>query len=65
MHLKAVKTFPQQQNLQNTCASLSYGSLFQRKEDVTQAMKLGDFFYFLFLAILAMRVFSVCFFIFF
>ena len=42
MHLKAVKTFPQQQNLQNTCASLSNGSLFQRKEDITQA-KIGDF----------------------
>ena len=62
MHLKAVKTFPQQQNLQNTCASLSYGSLFQRKEDVTQA-KIGDFCLLFFCCNLAMRVFSVCFYI--
>ena len=63
MHLKAVKTFPQQQNLQNACASRSYG-LFQRKEDVTQAKK-GDFCLLFFCFNLAMRVFSVCFFIFF
>ena len=41
MYLKAVKTFPPQQNLQNTCASLSYESLFQRKEEITQP-KIGD-----------------------
>ena len=59
MYLKAVKTFPPQQNLQNTCASLSNRSLFQRKEDITQA-KIGDICL-LFFYDLAMRVFSVCF----